>query len=94
MVALVVGTDCQLSLAWNQVVGPTVTSTSPPTVANGVVYYGDGIGKTEYAFDAATGQSLWTSGATIKGPVYAAPTVVNGELLVASWNGKLYGFGR
>jgi outer membrane protein assembly factor BamB len=93
MVALTVGSNCQLSLAWNQTVGPSVTSASPPTVANGVVYYGDGIGNTEFAFNAATGQQLWTSGTTMQGPLYAAPIVVNGELLVASWAGDVYAFG-
>ena len=37
--------------------------------------------------------ALWTSGATIGGGLYAAPTVVNGELLVPSWDHLLYAFG-
>lgn len=92
LVALHAGADCQLSLAWQQTVGPNSTSVSPPTVANGVVYYGDGFGNTERAFDAATGAQLWSSGSTIGGGVYAAPTVVDGMLLVPAWDGKLYAF--
>jgi outer membrane protein assembly factor BamB len=93
MIAFKVGSDCKLSPTWNQVVGPNKTPTAPPTVANGVVYYGDGYGGTEYAFDATTGKQLWSSGSQIAGSIYAAPTVVNGVLLVPSWNGKLYAFG-
>lgn len=92
LVALHAGDDCQLSLAWQQTVGPNYTSVSPPTVANGVVYYGDGRGNTERAFDAATGAPLWSSGSTIRGGLYAAPMVVNGTLYVPSWDGELYAF--
>jgi outer membrane protein assembly factor BamB len=93
MIAFKVGTNCQLSKLWAQTIGPQ-TPTSPPTVANGVVYYGDGVGGTEYAFNAATGAVLWNSGSQISGSTYAAPTVVNGELLVGAWNGVLYAFGH
>jgi len=74
-------------------VGPNFSSVSPPTVANGVVYYGDGYGNTEHAFDAANGTELWNSGTSIGGGLYAPPTVVNGKLLVASWDHRLYEFG-
>jgi outer membrane protein assembly factor BamB len=93
MVALKVGTDCKLHLKWQRTVGPNYTSVSPPTVAGGVVYYGDGFGNTERAFDAATGTQLWNSGSTIQGPLFAAPTVVNGQLYAASWDDSLYAFG-
>jgi outer membrane protein assembly factor BamB len=93
MVGFRVGPNCKLTKAWNQTIGPNRTPTSPPTVANGVVYYGDGFGGTEYAFNAATGAVLWNSGAQIAGSIYAAPTVVNGVLIVGAWNGVLYGFG-
>jgi outer membrane protein assembly factor BamB len=93
MVALKAAADCSLSLAWQRRVGPNQASVSPPTVANGVVYYGDGYGSTEFAFDASKHRVLWTSGATITGGLYAAPTVVNGQLLVPSWDHVLYAFG-
>jgi outer membrane protein assembly factor BamB len=93
MVALKAAADCSLSLAWQNTVGPNFSSVSPPTVANGVVYYGDGFGNVEHAFDAVTGTELWNSGTTIGGGLYAAPTVVNGKLLVASWDHQLYEFG-
>jgi outer membrane protein assembly factor BamB len=92
LVALHAGSNCQLSLAWQDTVGPNLASVSPPTVANGVVYYGDGYGNTERAFNAATGAQLWSSGSAIGGGLYAAPIVVNGTLLVPSWDHKLYAF--
>jgi outer membrane protein assembly factor BamB len=91
MVALK-ATGCTFSLAWQQPVGPSPTSVSPPTVANGVVFYGDGFGNTEYAFDATTGQPLWTSRSVIAGALYAAPMVANGQLYVPAWDGRLYVF--
>jgi outer membrane protein assembly factor BamB len=92
LVALHAGSNCQLSLAWQDTVGPNLASVSPPTVANGVVYYGDGSGNTERAFNAETGAPLWSSGSAIGGGLYAAPIVVNGMLLVPSWDHKLYAF--
>jgi hypothetical protein len=92
MVAFKVGSDCQLTKVWNQQIGPE-TPVSPPTIANGVVYYGDGVGGIEYAFNAGTGAVLWNSGSQMTGSIYTAPTVVNGELLVGTWSGVLYAFG-
>lgn len=92
IVALKASANCSLSLAWQKSVGPTPTSVSSPTVAHGVVYYGDGKGSQELAFNAATGTQLWSSGSTT-GQIFAAPTVVNGQLLVASWDHHLYAFG-
>lgn len=93
VVALQAHTNCTLSLAWQQSVGPNFQSVSPPTVAGGIVYYGDGIGNTEYAFNAATGAPVWNSGTTIAGGLFAAPLVANGQLVVPAWDHKLYAFG-
>jgi outer membrane protein assembly factor BamB len=93
MVALGVDANCQLSLAWQTVVGPNFASVSPPTVAGGVVYYGDGSGKQLLAFDAITGARLWSSRSTIGGSIYGAPIVVNGMVFVGAWDNKLYAFG-
>jgi outer membrane protein assembly factor BamB len=92
MVALKVGPDCKLSLAWQQNVGPNPVAPSPPTVANGVVYYGDGWGNQTFAFNALTGQQLWNSGTRIGGPVYDAPSVANGQLFVPAWDRKVHSF--
>jgi outer membrane protein assembly factor BamB len=93
MVALRVAPDtCSLTLAWQYEAGWPWASVSPPTVANGVVYYGDGPNDHVYAFDAATGEKLWDSETLIKAAIYAAPIVVNGRLYVGSWDKKLYAF--
>jgi len=93
MVALEVDANCQLNLAWQVRIGPNFASVSPPTVAGGVVYYGDGPGKRLLAFNAVTGALLWSSGSTIQGAIFGAPMVVNGRVFVGAWDGKLYAFG-
>ena len=93
LVALRARRNCSLSLAWQRTLGPKISGgLPPPTVANGVVYYGDGGGNTEFAFNAATGLELWHS-SVIRGRVYASATTVNGTLLVPSWDNHLYAFG-
>jgi outer membrane protein assembly factor BamB len=87
-----VGSDCSLSLAWQQTVGLNRTSVSSPVVANGIVYFGDGPGGQVFAFDAATGARLWDSASVIAGATYATPTVVNGQVLVPSWDHHLHAF--
>jgi outer membrane protein assembly factor BamB len=96
-VALQVGAGCSLRLAWQRAVGRSVTGADnpsiPPTVANGVVYLVRSIESTVYAFDAASGRQLWSTGSGIKGGVFASPTVANGQLLVAGFDGRLRAFG-
>lgn len=93
MVALSVDSNCQLQLAWQTTVGPNFSSVSPPSVAGGVVYYGDGFGGQLFAFNAATGTQVWSSATTIHGAIYGAPMVVNGRVYVGAWDGNLYCFG-
>jgi hypothetical protein len=93
MVALKVEANCQFSLAWQTTIGPNFASVSPPTIAGGVVYYGDGPGEQLLAFDAVTGTRLWSSGRRIGGAIYGAPIVVNGRVFVGAWDRKLYAFG-
>lgn len=89
LLALRVSRTCKLSLAWQRSSGH-LGVTSAATVANGVVYYGDGTGNRLFAYDAATGKPLWNSGTTLKGPAFAAPTIINGALYAASWDHKLH----
>lgn len=56
-----------------------------------MVYYGNGAGNTFMALQASSGTTLFT--ATLGGSIYAAPTVTGGQVLVSSWDGKLYAFG-
>jgi outer membrane protein assembly factor BamB len=89
--ALKVDRRCMLRLSWQER-SPHTGVPSAPVVADGVVYYGDGIGQRELAYDARTGRRLWNSGDLIRGPIFAAPTVVNGSLYVASWDGRVRAF--
>ena len=93
MVAFSVDANCQLQIAWQNTIGPNFSSVSPPTVAGGVVYYGDGFGNQLLAFDALKGRLLWSSGSIISGGIYGAPMVVNGRVYVGAWDGKFYCFG-
>ena len=92
LLAFGVQADCTLALAWNQVVGGNNSIMSPPTVAGRVVYFGDGPGNAEFAFDAQTGAPLWDSGSAIGGRMVVAPAVVNGQVLVSSWDHVLRAF--
>ena len=68
---------------------------SAPTVANGVLYIGDGNG-TLYALNAATGTLLWTY-AVPSDEIVSSPTVANGVIYFVSvypiypnWSTTLY----
>src|SRR5450432_1607923 len=93
MVALSVDANCQLRLAWQTTVGFHPATVSSPTVAGGVVYYGDGPDSQLLAFDAVTGKQLWSSGSTISGGIYGTPMVVNGRAFVGGWDHMLHAFG-
>ncbi|MBV9776659.1 MAG: hypothetical protein JO143_06380 [Acetobacteraceae bacterium] len=92
LLAFKVQADCTLALAWQRTIGfdnddPVPENPIIPAVsANGVVYYSTGIGGLIYAYDYK-GNPLWNSGSQIKGGIFAAPTVVNGMLLVAGGTG-------
>jgi outer membrane protein assembly factor BamB len=95
MLAFKLGDDCRLKLAWQSPAGRNDSVTSTPTIANGVVYYGDGMGAQIHAFDARTGKRLWSSAARdIGGPVFVAPVVVNGTVLAGAWDGHLHAWRR
>ena len=91
IVAFRVTARCRLAYAWSASYGPTAIDSSP-TVAAGVVFFGNGYGDRAAAFDARTGRLLWNSGRSIKGHVFAAPTVVNGKVYVASTGGDVTAF--
>ena len=60
---------------------------SPPAMANGIAYYGNGAGATLYAVEVATGKLLWQH--ILGGSIFAQPTVVNGMVVVAAWDGNV-----
>lgn len=92
IVAFQVTRSCRLSYEWSAAYGPKGDA-STPTVAAGVVFFGNGSGRHAVAFDARTGRLLWNSGRAISTPVLAAPTVVNGKVYVSSLGGQLSAFG-
>ena len=81
--------------AWDTQFGvlPSQTSLddphSPPTIANGVVYVGDGPNDHTYALNAVSGSLLWTS-PNISGAY--VPPVADHNLYVASSGGTIYAF--
>ena len=81
---------CRLKLAWHAS-GPSELD-STPTVAGGVVYYGEGYKNNVVALDALTGKRLWSSGSALihYHAVFAAPTVVGGRLYVSGFDGTLH----
>ncbi len=85
MVGLKVNADCTLSVAWSKTLGIDPNPDSTPTVANGVVYVGEGATGKLAAYNAKTGDPLWTSSAG--GAGYAAPIVANGMVYQGIWNG-------
>jgi len=93
--AYTVGTSCLTHRKW---VEPGISApgtrhgfaVSPPTIANGVVYYVNGEAATVLAFDLDTGRRLWA--ATLGALAFAQPTVAGGALIVSAWDGKVYAF--
>jgi outer membrane protein assembly factor BamB len=63
---------------------------SPPTLANGVLYFGGNANRI-YALDAATGKLRWRflTGSDVR----SSPAVVNGMAHMGSSDGKIYAFG-
>jgi outer membrane protein assembly factor BamB len=94
MVAFRLESNCRLKLAWQETAGRNDTVVSTPTIANGVVYYGDGKGNPQlHAFDAKSGKPLWSSPPSdFQDAVFAAPVVVNGTLLQGSWDNHLHAY--
>jgi outer membrane protein assembly factor BamB len=104
LVAFTLSSDCRLKFAWQAVVGPNGEADgppSPPTVANGVVYYADGPGTNctpvgnggcgaspadFNAYNADSGALLFHT--TVPGPLFTPPVVVNGLVYLTSWDGQ------
>ena len=80
--------SCHLALRW-QAGGPGF-STSSPTLAGGVVFYGTGATGEVIALDARTGKRLWVH--TVGNTIFGAPAVVNGAVYVSAGDGRLRAF--
>jgi outer membrane protein assembly factor BamB len=88
VVGLTVGSDCNLAVSWSRAMGTDPNPISTPTVANGVVYAGEGQGGRVFAFNAVTGVPLWNSGSAAGGFMFASPTVAAGALFAGTWVGQ------
>ncbi|MCW3004482.1 MAG: PQQ-like protein [Conexibacter sp.] len=85
VVGLKVNANCTLSVAWSKTLGGGSNPDSTPTVANGVVYVGEGNTGRLVAYDATSGEQLYVSAGG--GAGYAAPIVANGTVYQGTWNG-------
>jgi len=87
IVGLNISASCTLQVAWSKSLGGSGSPNSTPTIANGVLFVGEGLTGKVHAYDAANGTELWNSGTTSYGGVatFAAPIVAQGNLYVGSW---------
>lgn len=86
LVAMNVTSSCTLQVAWSNAIGGNDTPNSTPTIANGVVYLGQGNTGVIHAYNASTGAELWHSGATYgAAATFAAPIVAGGKVYSGSW---------
>jgi hypothetical protein len=87
VVGLSVTPSCTLQVAWSTALESSSQQVSTPTVANGVVFAGEGQTGELHAFDALTGNLLWSSSSQYAAAAtYAAPTVANGHVYAGSWS--------
>jgi hypothetical protein len=87
VIGLNVTASCTLQVAWSAVLGGNTQPNSTPTIANGVVFVGEGSTGRIHAYDALTGAHLWNSGAQYgAAATYAAPSVAQGRVYAGSWS--------
>jgi outer membrane protein assembly factor BamB len=87
IVALKVTSSCRLQVAWSQPLGGNDTPNSTPTIANGVVFVGQGNSGVIHAYDAQSGTELWHSGSQYgAAATFAAPIVAGGKVYAGSWS--------
>jgi outer membrane protein assembly factor BamB len=86
LVAMNVTGSCTLQVAWSNPLGGNDSPNSTPTIANGIVFVGQGNTGVIHSYNANTGTELWHSG-TNYGSVatFAAPIVAGGKLYAGSW---------
>jgi hypothetical protein len=90
IVALSLGADCRLRLAWQTRTAVEHALRGVPVVAAGVVW--STAGEKVYALAAADGRPLWDSGTALGNLVPAAPVPADGRLFAAGWDGRLHAF--
>jgi len=94
VVALQAQSNCTFQVAWSSALGGNDTPNSTPTIANGIIFVGQGNTGTIHAYNALTGTQLWQSNSQFSGAgTFAAPTVAGGKLYVGSWVNQTSGGG-
>jgi hypothetical protein len=87
VIGLNIAADCTLKVAWSTALGGATQPNSTPTVANGVVFAGEGATGMIHAYDAKTGVPLWNSGSQYGATAtFAAPIVAQGHVYAGSWS--------
>ena len=87
VVALKPTASCTMQVAWSVALGGNDTPNSSPTIANGIVFVGQGNTGVVHAYNSQTGAQLWqtTSAQYPVAATFAAPIVAGGKLYVGSW---------
>jgi outer membrane protein assembly factor BamB len=88
VIGLTVTPSCSLQVAWSNALGGSDQPNSTPTVANGVVFVGEGLTGQVHAYDATNGTELWNSANTTysAAATFGAPIVAQGNVYVGSWS--------
>ena len=89
LVRIKIGAGCKASVAWRRPLG-THTENGSPTVAGNTVWFAENGTQALVAYDATTGKRLVA--APLGGTTLAAPTVIDGLVVVESFNGIVEGF--
>ena len=81
---------------WNYTPGGKVEIHTPPSVADGKVFFGSsynpsGPSNSVYALNESTGSVVWVY--KTGGYIYSAPSICDGILYIGSYDNKLYAFG-
>jgi hypothetical protein len=86
IVAMNVTANCTLQVAWSHPLSGSDFPNSTPTLANGVIFAGEGSTGIVHAYNAQTGTELWNSGIQLNAAsTFAAPTIANGSVYVGAW---------
>jgi outer membrane protein assembly factor BamB len=85
--AFVLSGHCLFHLAWQRGFD-SPSAGSAPTIAEGVVYIGSGRNGVLRAFRLSDGHQLWAH--TRGAPLFAAPAVADGTVLLGDWAGRVW----
>lgn len=87
LVAMKITASCTLQVAWSNQLGGNDSPNSTPTIANGIIFVGQGNTGVIHAYNANTGTELWHSGTNYgSAATFAAPIVAGGKLYAGSWS--------